>query len=243
MGRPGADLIAYYLSPVRHPADRRWSRKHADMQRRLCERFAAAPVIAADTCQDIVKSHMQQIVDAAPTKGVGDRLHGCLRAMVNAGIGGGYLTNAALGSVTWRPRDRPVPDVAVRVQGESAHWVDPAEIPSDDDVTRLARTLALGPYGDWGELMAYTAAYTGLRQGELFALTAGQVSARHGDRTITVDRKVVEVSGKLRVEPPKMRKHRSTVYPVHAPDGYPLAKRSPRAQPLSTPKRQPEPIR
>jgi hypothetical protein len=37
-----------------------------------------------------------------------------------------------------------------------------------------------------------TAAYTGLRQGELFALTTGQVSARHGDRTITVDRKIVE---------------------------------------------------
>ena len=31
---------------------RRWSRKHADTQRRLCERFAA-PVIAAVICQDI----------------------------------------------------------------------------------------------------------------------------------------------------------------------------------------------
>ena len=43
--RPGADLIAWYLSPDRHPAGRPWSRKHADTQRRLCERFVA-PVIA-----------------------------------------------------------------------------------------------------------------------------------------------------------------------------------------------------
>jgi hypothetical protein len=34
--RPGADLIAYYLSPSRHPASRPWSAKHADTQRRLC---------------------------------------------------------------------------------------------------------------------------------------------------------------------------------------------------------------
>jgi hypothetical protein len=49
MERPGADLIAYYLWPGRHPASRPWSRRHADTQRRLCQRFAA-PVIAAVTC-------------------------------------------------------------------------------------------------------------------------------------------------------------------------------------------------
>jgi hypothetical protein len=52
MERPGADLIAWYLSPDRHPAGRPWSRRHADTQRRLCARFAA-PVIGAVACQDI----------------------------------------------------------------------------------------------------------------------------------------------------------------------------------------------
>ncbi len=69
--------------------------------------------------------------------------------------------------------------------------------------------------------MANTAAYTGLRQGELFALTAGQVAA--AARVITVDRKVVEVGGKLFLEAPKGRKRRSTIYPVRTPAGYPLA--------------------
>ncbi len=39
--RPGADLIAYYLSRGRHPAAAPWSRKHSDTQRRLCARYLA----------------------------------------------------------------------------------------------------------------------------------------------------------------------------------------------------------
>jgi integrase len=224
MDRSGADLVAYYLSPSRHPVDKRWSRKHADTQRRLCERFVA-PVIAAVTCQDITKPDMQQIVNSAPSMGEGDRLHRCLRAMVNAGISGGYLTNAALGAVTWQPHDKLVPDQKARVQGESAQWVDPAEVPSDTDVSGLATALSLGKGADLDELMAYTAAYSGLRQGELFALTAGQVAPSETERTITVDRKVIEVSGRLHLEAPKMRKYRSTVYPALTPSGYPLAEK------------------
>src|SRR5215472_7442399 len=84
MRRPGADLIAHYLNPDRLPARDRWSRKHADTQRRLCERFAA-PVIAAVTCQDIKASHMQAIVNAAPTAGEGDRARRMVSALVTAG--------------------------------------------------------------------------------------------------------------------------------------------------------------
>jgi bifunctional pyridoxal-dependent enzyme with beta-cystathionase and maltose regulon repressor activities len=74
--RPGADLIAWYLSTDRHPAGRPWSRKHADTQRRLCERFAA-PVIGSVCCQDIRLADMQRIVNAAPTAG---RARGCAGA-------------------------------------------------------------------------------------------------------------------------------------------------------------------
>ena len=73
MERPGADLIAHYLDPDRLPVEERWSRKHAHTQRRLCERFAA-PVIDTVTCQDIKTWHTQQIVNAAPTAGEGDRV-------------------------------------------------------------------------------------------------------------------------------------------------------------------------
>ena len=50
--------------------------------------------------------------------------------------------------------------------------------------------------------MANVAAYAGLRQGELFALTTGQVAA--AARVITVDRKLIEVAGQLYVEAPKL---------------------------------------
>ena len=222
MRRPGADLIAHYLDPDRLPVRDRWSRKHADTQRRLCERFAA-PVIAAVTCQDIKTEHTQKIVNAAPTAGEGDRVHRMVSALVSAGIDAGYLTSPRLARVHWQAGDRPLPAPAVSVAGESALWIDPAEIPSDDDIARLGQALADGALGERDELMANVAAYSGLRWGELAALTIAQVS--HAARVITVDRKVVEVGGRLYVEAPKNRKFRRTIYPRRTPGGYPLAER------------------
>ena len=222
MKRPGADLIAQYLDPDRLPVDERWSRKHAHTQRRLCERFAA-PVIDAVTCQDIKTGHTQKIVNAAPTPGEGDRVHGMISALVSAGLEGGYLANPRLAKVHWQAGDRPLPAPRVSVAGESALWVDPAEIPAGGDIGKLGRALAAGRHGERDELMASTAAYSGLRWGELTALTIPQVD--QAARVITVDRKVVEVAGHLYVEAPKNRKFRRTIYPRRTPAGYPLAER------------------
>ncbi len=218
----GADLIAYYLSPDRLPVQGQWSRKHAHTQRRLCERFAA-PVIDAVVCQDIKTGHMQKIVNAAPTPGEGDRVQGMISALVGAGIEGGYLANPRLAKVHWQAGDRPMPPPRVTVAGESALWVDPAEVPADHDVAGLGHALAAGRHGDRDELMANTAAYSGLRWGELTALTIPQID--QAGRIITVDRKVVEVAGHLYVEAPKNRKYRRTIYPRRTPSGYPLAER------------------
>ena len=222
MRRPGADLIAWYLNPDRLPAERRWSRRHADTQRRLCQRFAA-PVIGTVACQDIKTRHTQQIVNAAPTAGEGNRVHRMVSALVSVGIDGGYLVSSRLARVHWQASDRILPAPAVSVAGESPLWVDPAEIPSVGDVARLARALSVERHGERHELMAITAAYSGLRWGELAALTVGQVD--HDARVITVDRKVVEVGGRLYVEAPKNRKLRRAIYPRVTPAGYPLAER------------------
>ena len=87
----------------------------------------------------------------------------------------------------------------------------------------LGHALAAGRHGDRDELMANTAAYSGLRWGELTALTVPQIDQAR--RIITVDRKVVEVAGHLYVEAPKNRKYRRTIYPRRTPAGYPLADR------------------
>jgi hypothetical protein len=141
--------------------------------------------------------------------------------MVTAGIAAGHLTSPRLKEVHWQAAGRPAPAPQVAVAGESVQYVDPGQIPAHADVARLGRALARGRRGDLGELMANTAAYAGLRQGALFALTFGQVAA--AARVITVDRKVVEVAGTPYLEAPKGRKRRSTIYPALTPGGYPLA--------------------
>jgi len=218
MERPGTDLLAFYLSPGRHPASTPWSRKHADTQRRLCQRYLA-PVIAGLACQDIKTAHMQAVVNAAPTAQEGARLQRCISALVGAGITGGYLTSPRLKQVHWQPGDRPAPEPAISVAGESALFVDPGQIPAPADVAKLGQALAI--LAEVYELMACFAAYTGLRWGELAALTIGQID--QAARVVTVDRKVIEVGGKLFVEAPKGRKQRRTIYPRRTPQGYPLA--------------------
>lgn len=146
-----------------------------------------------------------------------------ISALVAAGVDAGYLVNSRLAKVHWQAGERALPAPAVTVAGEAAQWVDPAEIPSDDDVAKLGRFLTTGTYGDRGELMANAAAYSGLRWGELIALTVQQID--QAARAIAVDRKMIEVAGRLYLEAPKGRKSRRTIYPRASPAGYPLAER------------------
>ena len=119
-----------------------------------------------------------------------------------------------------------MPPHRVTVAGESVLWVDPAEVPADADVAGLGHALAAGRHGDRDELMANTAAYSGLRWGELTALTIAQVDTV--GRVIAVDRKVVEVARHLYLEAPKSRKYRRTIYPRRVPARR-AARRPPRA--------------
>jgi hypothetical protein len=90
--------------------------------------------------------------------------------MVTAAIRGGYLTSPRLREVYWQAGDRPASGPEASIQGESVQFVEPAEIPAGADVARLGQALAAGRRGELHELMASTAAYSGLRQGEGFAL-------------------------------------------------------------------------
>jgi integrase len=223
MERTGADLVAFFLCPDRLPPARRWSRKHAHTQQRLCQRFVS-PVIGHLACEDIKTAHMQAIVNAAPTAGEGHRVAALVSALVSAGITGGYLANARLKQVHWQAQGRTVPELPAAAAGESVLFVDPAEIPAHADVAKLGQALAARPArGEAYELMAVLAAYSGLRWGELAALTAAQVDP--DGRVITVDRKVAEIAGHLYPETPKNRKARRTIYPRTTPEGYPLAEK------------------
>jgi len=95
MLRTGDDLIGFYLSPDRLPAERQWSRKRAETQRYLCERFMR-PVIGRLVCQDIRVAEMQAAVNAAPTAQEGRRVRAMISALTGAGISGGYLASPRL---------------------------------------------------------------------------------------------------------------------------------------------------
>ena len=158
MQRTGAEMVSYFLSPDRLPPGRQWSRKHAHTQARLCHRFAL-PVLAGLACEDIKTAHMQAVVNAAPTAQEGRRLTALVSALVGAGITGGYLASPRLKEVHWQAAGRPVPTPRATVAGESALFVDPAEIPSHADVAKLGQALASSPArGELHELMANLAA-------------------------------------------------------------------------------------
>src|SRR5262249_41797989 len=150
------------------------------------------------TCQDITTGHTQAIVNAAPTPGEGARVQGMISALVSAGIAGGYLVNSRLKEGHWQAGDRPLPPLQVSGAGDSVRFVAPAQIPATDDVAALGHALAAGRRGHLDELMACTAAYTGLRCGELAALTTAQINP--AARVITVDRKIAEIAGHLYLE-------------------------------------------
>jgi hypothetical protein len=71
--------------------------------------------------------------------------------------------------------------------------------------------------GHGKNLMANPAAYSGLRWGELIALTIPQVRA--DTRVITVGRKVVEVAGHLYVEAAKNSNRRRRICPRRTSGG------------------------
>jgi hypothetical protein len=215
--RPGADLIAYYLSPNRLPADNRWSRKHAHTRGRLCERFAA-PVIDAVICQDITTGHMQQIVNAPPTPGEGRRVQGMISALVSAGIEGGYLVNPRLARCTGRPGTVRCPSRRSPWPGNRRCGLTPPRSPPTPTWPRSAvRWLrgGTGPRRADGRHSCLQRAAVGR------ADRPDRPQVDPAARVIAVDRKVVEVAGHLYVEAPKNRKRRRTIYPRTTPAGYP----------------------
>jgi hypothetical protein len=182
----------------------------------------------------IKTSHTQQIVNAAPTSGEGDRVHRMISALVSVGLEAGYLANPRLAKAHWQAGDRELPATQVTVAGKSALWVDPAEI--------AARQRHRQARPDAGRRAARRAGRAGGQHrrlqraawGELAALTIGQVG--QADRVITVDRKVVEVAGHLYVEAPRLPEVPPDDLPAPHPGRLP-ARRTARRQDRGGPRR------
>ncbi len=99
--------------------------------------------------------------------------------------------------------------------------MEQADIPTAAAVHALAVAAAQRSEVWWRELQVLVVAYSGLRWGEMAALTADRVDLTR--RRIVVDRQVVETRHQLSLGPPKNRRRRTTMYPARTPEGLDLA--------------------
>ena len=215
---PGAVLVAHYLDPARPPArGRSWSARHREEQEAYCRRFVL-PVIAEVELGRLSRLHFGQVLAQATTASVAAHLRRCLSAMVGAGLEEGLLLvrQDVLRGLRWAPPAGEGTD-----DDEAAgQFVDQAEIPTAAAVHALAAAAGQRSGLWWRELQPLVVAYSGLRWGEMAALTADRVDPTR--RRIMVDRQVIETRHALALSPPKNRRRRTTMYPAATPGGVDL---------------------
>jgi integrase len=221
-GRATGDaLVAHYLDPNRRPArGRAWSARHREEQQAYCARFVL-PVIATVELRRLTRDHFAQILAQAATASVAAHLRRCSSAMVAAGLDEGLLLarQDLLRGVHWSPPAGQTPDDELA----RGRFVEPADIPTSAAVHALAAAAAEQSGVWWRQLQVLVVAYSGLRWGEMAALSADRVDPTR--RRIAVDRQLIETRHDLRLGPPKSRRRRTTMYPARTPGGVELVER------------------
>ena len=224
------DLIERYLDPAR-PTDSggSWSAKHRYNQQRL-SRLYVTPHIGPVRCKDMTRSDVQRCVDAAPTKGEGQRVRVLMGSILRFGIDEEFISQPLeklMKKVRWQSLGRPTPAPTPRRQGASALFIAPSKIPELDDIYELAfqlRQEERAPW--WWEMLPIFTAFTGMRIAEVIGLAASDVE-RAPSRRVYVHRQFLEINQSFSL--PKGNKTRFTRYPAvtpagkHFPEGYPLA--------------------
>ena len=173
MERPGADLIAHYLDPDRLPGRASGGPASTPTPSGGCASGSPPRSSARSPARTSRPGTCSRSSTPRRRPGKATGCTGCSRPWSPRASRAGTWPARGWPRCTGRPGTARCPRPRVSVAGESALWVDPAEIPSDSDIGKLGRALAAGLHGERDELMASTAAYSGLRWGELTALTIG----------------------------------------------------------------------
>lgn len=242
------ELINYYLMPARRRGRRRepWSEGTLRGYQWLAKKWVE-PTIGKVRCRDLTATIMRErvlgqmrtvkdregnTVRVPLTDDTRDRVEALLRRMVADGYERGYFERTPQKILRGLRADDVTDNLgsrAVREQGFSIIRVDPAEIPSHQMVADLASAFAgLSNTRPWYELMVYTAAYSGLRIGELLGLEKQFVSI-NPKRKIRVEWQLADNGSSGRKARPKRNKVRTTLFPERTPptkqypEGYPLA--------------------
>ena len=219
-GQPVSKLIDAWLDPSR-PRARVWSLRYRQGLEYL-DRTYLRPMIGNLRCRDLRDSHLQPILDAAPSESEAKRIKRVLRSMLRWGYDSGYLpTNAdrLLVQVHWRGKTVQT----VSAIGSDPMAVTPDSIPTHEAVESLRQAIhELPDSAPHDALMVALAAYSGLRLGEILELRASDIDT--SKRRIKVRRQWLDATTSPgQVSTPKWGKTRTTIYPIDTPAGYALA--------------------
>lgn len=213
------ELVAAYLDPSRLARRRPWSASYRDEQTRRCNHIIRA--LGQLRCEQLKVDHLQRLVNEADGWDPGTKLCRTVNAIMKIGYAKGFVTNPRLHMIVWEANGRPLPTPKAQKAGESTGFIDPRTLPGHRDIALLAgATQRKWNRKWWHELLIFTAAYTGMRNGELRALRAAWVDV--STRSIEVKEKAIELGG-TRIELPKGGKERTTIFPQVTPSGYRLA--------------------
>jgi integrase len=219
----GNEFLDAYLNPTSREVNGRiWGANHSLNQKSILDKYVR-PVIGTVACSEITNEMLKGIVRGANTIQIGEHLSSSLHGLVNWGHLEYWITE--------RPEEllKGMTNTAKKIKGinranesgENLLYIHPNEIPTHEDVARVAKAAADITGIWWYELMFILAAYSGMRLGEITDLDITQIDTKA--KTIRIENQCLDVGGKKSRTLPKLGKFRTTVYPTITPMKYHLA--------------------
>jgi integrase len=150
-------------------------------------------------CESLTKADLRKSLNTARTKDAARVRRTALRGLIGWGLKQGYFSaeqHSAVRDIEWTPPldapKRPSRREGARQSNESERFVLASEIPSLDAIAGLAHGFDLR-LPETGELLVQFDCSSGLRLGELFAVTADDIDLDR--RWVTVERQILSESG------------------------------------------------
>ena len=228
------EMIDAYITPEKGELTRnRWSLKHLRSVKQIMDAEIPDEVKSLQ-CSQLKLHHLEAIVAKSRSTSMAEHWISVLNAFVNWGYNNGWILNdpvkwtTALNRKLGFIREENASNMGARTKdvvtsGESRMYVHADQIPSHEHVHALGKAAAKVT-NDWRyELLINLAAYSGLRDGEIFDLDVDHVDAE--SRDIYVETQRLDDAGNLSRTYPKKRKRRRTTYVEVTPMGYELAEK------------------
>ncbi len=228
------EMVNAYVNPEKGKLTRpKWTPKHERAVKQIL--FAEVYEQLKDLqCGQLELHHLETIVERSRSTSMAEHWVKVLNTFVRWGHNNGWIISdptpwiSALNRKLGYIREENESSTHARgkdvvTSGESRMFVHKDQIPSHEQVHALGKAAAEVSGRDWYELLINLAAYSGLRDGEIFDLDIDHVDTK--TRDIYVETQRLDDAGNLSRTFPKKRKRRKTTYVEVTPEGYELARK------------------